>query len=267
MKHIDYLRTWGHLPDFEDVFGFGGNASVGKEQNAVDPKVVDDRKHRLASGEPAAYLGDQPTFSDFLDEINISTYQVLDVGCGPGKFRQEINLRGQYIGLDFDSSLNPEFVCDFNHEPFPFPDGSFDFVFSDSVMEHVMDPVAVMDEIYRVLKQGGRGFILVPFHYKAHGSPWEFFRFSKGGVHLILRRFTDIEIYPIGGSLSVICHILWNFGRLLDRIHGMVGNIYRLLVWCIFKILNPLDRYDPYKIFTRGHYAFFSKPTDEANNG
>jgi SAM-dependent methyltransferase len=190
----------------------------------------------------------------------------LDVGCGKGKYREEINRRGQYVGLDFDASLNPEFVCNFNNEPFPFPDGSFDFVFSDSVMEHLLNPVAVMDEIYRVMKEGGRGYILVPFHYKAHGSPYDFFRFSKGGVHLLLRKFTDIEIYPIGGSLSVICHIFWNYGRLFDRISNLLGNIYRALIWCIFKLLNPLDRFDPYKIFTRGHNAFFRKSMVPAQN-
>ena len=258
MKHLDYLRTWGHLPDFDDIFEPRGKTKDGNELDTM-PLNVEAESSRFPKGEPGAYRGNQPTFSNFLAEIDHKTYTVLDVGCGKGKYREEINRRGQYIGLDFDASLNPEFVCDFNHEQFPFPDASFDFVFSDSVMEHIRNPFAVMDEIHRVLKIGGRGYILVPFHYKAHGSPYDFFRFSKGGVHLLLRKFTDIEIYPIGGSISVVCHILWNYGRLFDRIHVMIGNIYRVLVWCIFKILNPLDRFDPYKIFTRGHTAFFRK--------
>jgi hypothetical protein len=116
-----------------------------------------------------------------------------------------------------------------------------------------------MGEIHRVMKAGGCGYLLVPFHYKAHGSPWDFCRFSKGWVHLLLRTFTAVEIYPIGGSISVLCHILWNYARLLDRLHILLGNVYRCLIWCSFKILNPLDCFDPYRVFTRGHYAFFSK--------
>lgn len=53
-------------------------------------------------------------------------------------------------------------------------------------------------------------YYIVRFHYRAYDSPHDLFRYSKGGLHLLLRKFTDIEIYPIGGSTSVLCHILWN---------------------------------------------------------
>lgn len=40
-------------------------------------------------------------------------------------------------------------------EVLPFGDGSFDFVHTYSVLEHVDDPDAVFDEVHRVLKPGG----------------------------------------------------------------------------------------------------------------
>ena len=259
IKHLDYLRRWGPQPDFEEVFGKckGALADGEQESDKGDEEESDDR--RFPKTEPGAYLGKQPRFVDFLAEMDDKTFRVLDVGCGNGRYRNEINRRAQYVGMDFDTASQPEVVCDLNTEPFPFPDESFDFVFSDSVLEHVMTPFAVMAEVHRVLKPGGRGFILVPFHYKAHGSPYDFFRYSKGGLHLLLRNFTDIEIYPIGGSFSVLCHIFWNYGRVFDRLHFYFGNAHRSLVWCVFRVLNPLDRLDPYRIFTRGHYAFFRK--------
>ena len=258
MKHLDYLRKWGLQPDFDEIFDSQPSTSGGpKETRSAGDD--DGESRRFPKGEPGAYLGKQPGYQRFLDEIDNKAYRVLDVGCGAGKYRDEINRRAQYVGMDFNNALHPEVVCDFNRDPFPFPDESFDVVFSDSVLEHVVRPFDVMDEVYRVLRKGGRGFILVPFHYKAHGSPHDFFRYSKGGLHLLLREFTEIEIYPIGGSISVLCHILWNYGRLLDRVHVVAGNTYRCLVWCVFTLLNPLDRFDPYRIFTRGHYAFFRK--------
>jgi SAM-dependent methyltransferase len=248
------------MPEFDKVFQTG--AALPAPSAAASPlNKEDDISGRFfPKAEPGAYLGTQPRFADFINQIQSKEVcLVLDVGCGPGQHRNEISRRAEYVGMDFDRSLSPEVVCDFNTEKFPFPDNHFDFVFSDSVLEHVMNPFVVMDEMYRVLKPGGRGYLLVPFHYKTHGAPWDFFRFSKGGVHLLLSKFSWVEIYPIGGSLSVLCHILWNYGRMVDRVHVLLGNVCRCVIWCVFRVLNPLDRYDPYKVFTRGHYAFFEK--------
>lgn len=44
----------------------------------------------------------------------------------------------------------------------PFPDGSFDRVYMDNVLEHVQDPLIVIAEARRVLKHGGDLIIFVP---------------------------------------------------------------------------------------------------------
>jgi SAM-dependent methyltransferase len=44
----------------------------------------------------------------------------------------------------------------------PFPDASFDFVFSKSVVEHMHDPIDLAREAQRVLKPGGVAVIMTP---------------------------------------------------------------------------------------------------------
>lgn len=47
----------------------------------------------------------------------------------------------------------------------PFDDESFDVVFCNHVLEHVDDDRKAMSEIFRVMKPGGWGVLLVPFFY------------------------------------------------------------------------------------------------------
>lgn len=54
-------------------------------------------------------------------------------------------------------------------EAIPYPDASFDLVYSSNVLEHVRDPQAVIDEAVRVLKPGGQLLLVVP----NYGSWWE----------------------------------------------------------------------------------------------
>jgi ubiquinone/menaquinone biosynthesis C-methylase UbiE len=46
-------------------------------------------------------------------------------------------------------------------EQLPFPDASFDLVYSNGVIHHTPNTAAVVDEIYRVLRPGGRTIVMV----------------------------------------------------------------------------------------------------------
>lgn len=45
----------------------------------------------------------------------------------------------------------------------PFEDGFFDLVIANHVMEHIPDDIRAIKEVFRVLKQGGRAVLQVPF--------------------------------------------------------------------------------------------------------
>jgi SAM-dependent methyltransferase len=109
----------------------------------------------------------------------------LDLGCGVG-WATRIAVRerhvGQAVGLDFSqralvsaARLTPEAGwVDADGTRLPFPDGTFDRVFSFGSMEHFPDIPAGFREVYRVLRPGGRLVTAVPNVYIKTGQPLEF---------------------------------------------------------------------------------------------
>jgi SAM-dependent methyltransferase len=63
-------------------------------------------------------------------------------------------------------------------ESLPFGDSTFDAVICSEMLEHVRNPVAVMEEIRRVLKVKGALLISVPFLNRIHGDPYDYGRYT-----------------------------------------------------------------------------------------
>lgn len=97
---------------------------------------------------------------------------VLDVGCGSGNLLAALS-GNRVVGLDLCDTLldkAKERAAGLIHiqiikggaEFLPFPDRSFDRIVCSEVLEHVLDPRAVLDEIYRVARPGARVVITIP---------------------------------------------------------------------------------------------------------
>ncbi len=130
-----------------------------------------DRKLYPAYGEE----WDNKRFRAVLDSVVQSHHAILDYGAGRGAVAA-LNLRGRariVCGVDPDEVVlrNP-FLDEARLLPLPagripYPDATFDVVFSSNVLEHVSDPLACFCEMYRVLKRGGIFLAKTPgkWHY------------------------------------------------------------------------------------------------------
>jgi SAM-dependent methyltransferase len=88
--------------------------------------------------------------------------RILDVGCGRNKYPGS-------IGIDRNPSGRPDLLCDLDRFPYPFRDGSFDQVRAVHVIEHLADVIKTIEEFHRLLKPGGRIFLVTP-HYTDFSS-------------------------------------------------------------------------------------------------
>jgi predicted SAM-dependent methyltransferase len=77
-------------------------------------------------------------------------------------FRKQGNLR--YVPVDLVSGL-ADMKLDIRD--LPFRSESFDVIICSHVLEHIVDDSHAMGELYRVLKHGGWGVVLVPIDYSS----------------------------------------------------------------------------------------------------
>lgn len=102
--------------------------------------------------------------------VELHAGQLLDIGCGDGRFLHRMKDRGWSVtGLDFDQqaarAAKEKYgievkVC--RLEEMGCPDNSFDAITMNHVIEHVFDPVATLREVCRILKPGGRVVVVTP---------------------------------------------------------------------------------------------------------
>ena len=167
---------------------------------------------------------------------------ILDLG---GNLNSEYHtlIKGKHMVTTVN--INPEYACDMVfdiQEKFPIESEKFDAVLSMNVLEHVYGFDNVISEAYRVTKKGGVLIFSVPFMHHIHGSPDDYFRYTRSAYERMLNdhNFTDIEIQEIGlglfslfyqssaGMLPTFLKIVFkNIAIGIDRLLGKLSGRYR----------------------------------------
>jgi 2-polyprenyl-3-methyl-5-hydroxy-6-metoxy-1,4-benzoquinol methylase len=96
--------------------------------------------------------------------------RLLDVGCGNGSFLIQMKQLGwEVTGVEPDgeavSVARENFrlnVFKGSLEEAEFPDGHFDTITMNHVIEHVLDPIGLLKECRRVLRPGGKLVVVTP---------------------------------------------------------------------------------------------------------
>ena len=207
--------------------------------------------------------------------------RVLDLGAGPCTHRP-LWTHCEYKTQDFcqyeGSSVGPladkgqwayghiDYVCDATS--IPVANGAFDLVLCTEVMEHVPEPIKLVNEIARILRPGGKlllsaplgsGLHQEPFHFYGGFTPHWYYRFlSEAG-------FEQIVVTPNGGFFRHYGQESQRFSAWIDprRVPG-VAKLLLSPLWFLtvpwFRLLFPflchyLDRLDAHRGFTVGYHV------------
>jgi SAM-dependent methyltransferase len=126
--------------------------------------------------------------------VDLEDARVLDVGCGIGTYvRRFRQFSADVHGIEVEQERVAEASEDLPNivlavgEDLPYPDGHFDLVFSNEVIEHVEDDRATAREMVRVTKPGGTIVAFAPnrlYPFETHGAYFGH-RYVFGNIPLI----------------------------------------------------------------------------------
>lgn len=206
------------------------------------------------------------------DAINKKSYSyiskylngvVLEIGAGTNYLKNAFENRcNDWISLDYNI-ISTSIDVQADGQQLPFKDNIANLIICIDVLEHVPHPDKMISELQRVLKKDGVLILSTPFFFYLHGSPFDFYRFSKYGLSIILEEngFKVNEIQPIAGAISTFGILLtifivkvFNFSKYLLKILLIINKFMQKI------IIVPLDKIiDKEKRFAQGHIVIAKK--------
>jgi SAM-dependent methyltransferase len=191
---------------------------------------------------PRKHLNVQESTRNFLKQHDREHGCILDVGAGAkAQARKDLLKKANYVSVDIEQDNGISVMSDIHF--LPFRESSFDAVICTQVLEHVKDPIRSCEELYRVIKSGGLVFVTLPFVWREHGCPFDFWRFTSYGCYRLLQDagFSNIEIASNGGYFIVLDYILEKLGyRLFGQTIGRICAFLYKPVGAMFYYLDKL---------------------------
>jgi SAM-dependent methyltransferase len=179
------------------------------------------RKGKLTGSRNPAFLGVSSRLNADLTASFYHRYiplhvrgHLVDLGCGNVPLYEAYKqLITENTCVDWGNSAHQnqyvDVECDLN-KPLPFEAASFDTIIISDVLEHIANPEMIWAEMSRILKTGGKILLSVPFFYRIHEAPYDYYRYTE----FALKNFADknslkiITLHTLGGLPEVLTDIL-----------------------------------------------------------
>lgn len=215
--------------------------------------------------------------------VDLQGATILDNGCGLGTYLDRFApYSAQRFGLEIEHERAVQAIptaagiVQAAGEALPFAAASFDFVFSNEVIEHVADDRLAAAEMVRVTKRGGRILIFCPnrwYPVEQHGIYWRGqYKFgNKPFVNYLpdplrnrlaphVRAYTKQGLMRLFVELPV--RVVWH-GRIFGGYDNIETRLPALGKW-IKKMLYATEK-TPFAVFGLSHLLVLEKIGDGAH--
>jgi len=171
-------------------------------------------------------------FLAVLDEREVSLLskdsRILELGCGgirrcPGS-----------ITVDRNSNSVADVIHDLDCFPYPFSDNEFDIVIAEHVLEHLTDIIKVVEELHRILKQGGVLYVDVP-HFSCNDH-------FTDPTHKHAFGFRSFDYFVPGAGLNRYGYSPARFTKRKVVVHPSGGGILRKFL--TKSLMRSYDRWE-----------------------
>ena len=166
--------------------------------------------------------------------------RLLDIGCGNGSFLTKMRQLGwSVVGVEPDEKavsiarekLGLE-IFQGSLEEAEFPEGYFDAITMNHVIEHVLDPIGLLKECHRVLRPGGELIVVTPNirslgqhifreNWRGYEVPRHLFLFVPEALRICAER-SGLVVKELKTSAS-LARWMWITSRLIKRDDKLPG--------------------------------------------
>lgn len=196
---------------------------------------------------------------------------MLDAGAGEAPYRQ-LFAHCDYVTQDWPNSVHrggrtADILADLHD--LPLAEGAFDFVVCTEVLEHVRDPVRVLEELRRVLRPGGGLLLTTPFIVELHEEPFDFYRYTPHALAAMASQ-TGLEVErleALTGWFSTVAQVLRHCalsiaptGRPARPSTRLAGSLMLALSAVLGRLAPRLDRLDERRALPLGYACLARRP-------
>lgn len=181
---------------------------------------------------------------EFIPSINGDIVEI-----GGNTSLQKLHSNGKYILLELEDSPDNDITA--NAECLPFQSNSVHGFICISVLEHTLNPNAVINEIWRCLRPGGKAFISVPWLFETHMAPKDYCRFSSFLLSKWFEKFKTIKLEPVNSYVGLLAHYFqkqiltrYLFGTWLFLLDLLLKPSFTWTTQINAHIQKPLEQYN-----------------------
>ena len=156
-------------------------------------------ENKVSEFDKVVYYKIRDNVSNFIkqqaEEFDSYSTNVLDIAPQNHAGAKQWFLKSQVLTADIDDKSGADYIIDIcqNNEN-TIVTGTFDIIVCTEVLEHTLNPFLAVNEIHRLLKEGGVLLMTTPFNFRIHGPLPDCWRFTEHGIRALLKDFEIIKI-------------------------------------------------------------------------